>query len=136
MSQPLLGLLDAPDTRIAIVGASDDTQKFGAMVYRNLKRKGYRVFPINPKRPTVDGDTAYPDLSALPFTPELVNLIVPPAQSLIVARDCLRLGIKHLWLQPGAEDAEVVAFLAAHDFVYLTGDCIMVRATPHPRNSP
>ncbi|HYE34692.1 CoA-binding protein [Methylocaldum sp.] len=124
----LLNTLDAPDTVIAVVGATDDKRKFGHAVYHDLKRKGYRVYPVNLNRPTVDGDPAYPDLARLPSKPTLVNFVIPPAATLTVLKHCLDLGLKNVWLQPGAENAKVMAFLASHGFNYLVNTCIMMKS--------
>lgn len=125
-----LASLDHPGTRIAVVGATDDARKLGAAIYRDLKRKGYRAYPVNPGRATVDGDPAYAKLRDLPEPPDLVNLVVPPAAALAVLRECLALGLMRVWLQPGAEDAETLAFLDAHGFDYLARACIMVKSHP------
>lgn len=124
----LLKLLDDPHTVIAVVGASDNPQKFGYRIYRDLKRKGYKVYPVNPNRATVDGDHAYPELVDLPERPQLVNLVVPPDTVLAVLHECLALGLTRMWLQPGAESPEVLEFLEAHGFAYLAGACIMVES--------
>ena len=34
---------------LAVVGASRDPKKFGNSIYRELKRKGYKVLPVNPQ---------------------------------------------------------------------------------------
>lgn len=133
----LIELLSVPGTVIAVVGATDDPRKFGHTIYRDLKRKGYAVLPVNPSRPTVDGDPAYPNLAALPHRPDVVNLVIPPAASLAVLRECLELGLTQVWLQPGAADPEVLAFLDAHGFAYLADACVMVESHPRPpRNNP
>lgn len=124
----LLQLLDDPHTVIAVVGATDDPHKFGHRIYRDLKRKGYKVYPVNPNRATVDGDPAYPELVDLPERPQLVNLVVPPETVLPILHECLALGLTRMWLQPGAESPEVLAFLDAHGFSYLAGACIMVES--------
>ena len=41
---------------IAVVGVSRKKSKFGNYIYRELKKKDYRVFPINPKLEFADGD--------------------------------------------------------------------------------
>ena len=48
-----------------MVGASRDPKKFGGAAYRELK-KTHRLFPVNPKAETVDGDRCYPTLQTLP----------------------------------------------------------------------
>jgi predicted CoA-binding protein len=122
-----LELLKQPGIRIAVVGASDNPAKFGHAIYRDLKRKGYRIYPVNPNRQTVDRDQAYPNLQSLPHIPDIVNLVVPPETALDIAREALRLGIEHLWLQPGAESPEVLAFLEENGFNYVAGACIMIK---------
>jgi len=124
----LIGHLDTPGLRIALVGATDDPGKFGAAIYRDLKRKGYRVYPVNPRRATVDGDPTYAKLGDLPEKPDWVNLVVPPTIGLAVLRECLALGLRRVWLQPGAEDAAILGFLDAHGFAYVARRCIMVES--------
>jgi len=124
----LLNILDAPDSVIAVVGATDDERKFGYRIYRDLKRKGYKVYPVNPNRRTVNGDPAYPDLARLPSKPTLVNFVIPPAATLTVLKQCLELGLTNVWLQPGAGNAEVLKFLASRGFNYLVNACIMVES--------
>ncbi|NIQ54637.1 MAG: CoA-binding protein, partial [Gemmatimonadetes bacterium] len=51
---------------MAVVGATDSPDKYGGIIYRDLKRRGFRVFAVNPGRETVDGDPAYAGLADLP----------------------------------------------------------------------
>jgi uncharacterized protein len=92
----------------AIVGASDDTSKFGNRIYRDLKRAGYKVYGVNPNAQTVDGDTVWPSLADLPERPDVVNVVVPSWVGRGIATDAASLGIHIFWLQPGAESAELV----------------------------
>lgn len=126
----MLELLDNPATLIAVVGATDNPSKFGYAIYRELKRKGFRVFPVNPGRSTVDGDCCYPKLGALPERPDIVNLVIPPEEALDVLRECRDLKLLKVWLQPGAENAEIMEFLDANGFDYLAQTCIMVKTHP------
>ena len=121
----LTTLLKQPDTLIAIVGATDSPGKFGGIIYRDLKVKGFQVVPVNPRRKTVDNDKAYASLAELPQRPALVNFVVPPEDTLAVLKQCLDLGLMNVWLQPGASNAAVLRFLQAHHFNYLNA-CIMV----------
>ena len=124
----LLQLLDDSHAVIAVVGASDDPEKFGHRIYRDLKAKGYKVYPVNPNRATVDGDRSYPEIVDMPERPHLVNLAIPPEQAMAVLHECLALWLTRIWLQPGAESPEVLAFLDAHGFAYLANTCIMVES--------
>ncbi|NIR47591.1 CoA-binding protein [candidate division KSB1 bacterium] len=121
-------LLDEPDTSIAVVGATDNSAKYGSVIYRDLKRKGFKVYPVNPNRNTVDGDKASASLEDLPDPPTIVNFVVPPHVTLNVLRKCLELGLTNVWVQPGAENPEVLAFLHENQFNYLANACIMVES--------
>jgi predicted CoA-binding protein len=124
----IAALLHDDGTTVAVVGATDNPAKYGSVIYRDLKRKGFVVYPVNPNRPTVDGDTAYPDLASLPEAPTIVNLVVPPDQTLDVLQEAKALGITNAWVQPGAESPAVLRFLQDEGFAYLANACIMVRS--------
>ena len=125
-------LLTDPGTSIAVVGAGDDPAKYGGRIYRNLKAKGFRVLAVNPGRDTVDGDPCYSSLADLPEPPTIVDFVVPPRVALEVLRQCLALGLKRVWLQPGAEDAAVLAYAEADGFTVRAHDCIMVKTREMP----
>ena len=124
----IAALLSEPETTVAVVGATDNAMKYGSVIYRDLKRKGYTVFPVNPNRTVVDGDKAYPSLGELPESPTIVNIVVPPSVTIRILRKSLELGLKNVWLQPGAESPESLAFLQEHGFNYLANTCIMIES--------
>jgi len=127
----IIDILNGADPVVAVVGATDSPHKFGSRIYRNLKGKGYRLYPVNPTRETVDGDRAYSSLSDVPETPDIVNFVVPPVRTLRVLEEAEELGYKRVWVQPGAGDAAVVRYLDEQGFDYLIDDCIMVMSSPH-----
>lgn len=126
--QDIATLLHEADSSVAVVGATDDPGKYGYVIYRDLKRKGFPVFPVNRVRREVDGDKAYRSLRDLPETPTIVNIVVPPEETAGVLRDCLELGLMNVWLQPGAESPDVLEFLQENGFNYLANACIMIES--------
>jgi len=131
----IASLLSEPFTTVAVVGATDNPSKYGYVIYRDLKRKGYRVFPVNPGRAAVDSDPAFEDLRSLPEKPTIVNIVVPPPVAALVLKESLDLGLPNVWLQPGAESPENLAFLQANGFNYLANACIMIESRGHRRKS-
>lgn len=128
---PVSAALLEPGATVAVVGANDDPSKYGSIVYRDLKRKGYQVFAVNPNRETVDGDPAYPNLASLPEAPTIINFVVPPSVTLQVLAEAQALGYKLVWLQPGSASPEVRSYVDANEFEALIDACIMVRARHH-----
>ncbi len=119
-------LLDEPNVSIAVIGATDNSSKYGHVIYRDLKQKGFTVYPVNPQRTSVDGDPAFPNVGDIPGKPTIVNFVVPPSTTLNVLQQCLDLDLMNAWVQPGAESPEVIAFLQQNSFNYIADACIMV----------
>lgn len=123
----LISLLREPGTSFAVVGATDRPAKYGGIIYRDLKRKGFTVYAVNPYRDSVDGDPCWPTVSDLPSTPTMAVLVVPAKRGLEVLKDCAKAGVDKIWVQPGASSRELVDALEEGDFDYVLEDCVMVR---------
>lgn len=130
MDSELIDRLNAEDPLIAVVGATDQPGKYGGIIYRNLKRKGYRVVGVNPGRSEVDGDTTYPTLGDLPERPDIVNVVIPPRRTLRLLDDIAELDDPAVWIQPGAADDAVHARVTELGMPSLIDACIMVIARP------
>ncbi len=124
----IAALLNEPGTTVAVVGATDSPGKYGGIIYRDLKAKGFTVFAVNPARTTVDGDPAYPSLADLPEAPTIVNYVTPAPTTLSVLATAKEMGMMRAWVQPGAEDERVMAYLDEDRFDYLARACIMVES--------
>ncbi len=127
MTDPVSARLELPDPLIAVVGATDSPGKYGGIIYRNLKAKGYRVVGVNPQRDQVDGDQAYRSLDELPETPDIVNIVVPPQRTLGVLDQAAALGDVAVWIQPGAADMTVRSRARELGIPVLIDACIMVQ---------
>ena len=93
----------------AVVGASRDRTKIGNMVLQAFHQKGRPVFPVNPGTAEVEGHASYPDLASLPEMIHGVCVITPPAVTERIVEEAGALGVKCIWLQPGAESETAVA---------------------------
>ena len=65
--------------RVAVIGASDAASSVGYTVFRNLIGSGFRgvVYPVNHKRESVQGISAYKDVPSLPHPPDLAVICTP-----------------------------------------------------------
>jgi acetate---CoA ligase (ADP-forming) len=81
---------------IAIIGASDGTNKIGGRPLLYLSRFGYtgRIYPVNPNRPEVQGIQAYPDIASLPEVPDLAVVAVPRQHVVNAVDDCAARGVR------------------------------------------
>lgn len=69
---------------VAVIGASDDPSRIGGKPIAYMLKQGYagKILPVNPKRETVQGLMAYPNVQALPETPDVAIVAVPAAAAL------------------------------------------------------
>ena len=110
----------------AVVGASRNPKKYGHQVYRDLKRAGYEVYPVNPNADEILGDKCYPDLESLPKKPDVVDLVVPPSITEKVVQTCKRLGIRKVWMQPGSESEWAINYCRENGIQVVYGVCVMI----------
>lgn len=113
---------------LAVVGVSRQPKKFGTYAYMELKKRGYRVFPVNPQAETIEGDRCYPSLSALPEQVGGVVVIVPSNRVEQVVRDAAASGIKRVWMQQGATSTEAIKFCEENGITEVHGECILMFA--------
>lgn len=115
--------------RIAIVGVSR-SRGFGNTIMRTLMDRGYDVVPINANADSVEGRTCFRSLLQVPEPVEAVVSVVPPLQTLNVVDDCVRLGIKNLWMQQGSESNEAIARAESAGIAVVHHACIIMYAGP------
>ena len=112
---------------IAVVGASDNREKYGNIIYRDLRSSNYKVFPVNPKVEIVEGDKCYYTLSEIPIKVSVVNTVVPPFVTEQIVKECKELGIDKVWMQPGSESEKAIAFCNENGIDVIYENCIMTQ---------
>jgi len=113
--------------RFAVVGASQDREKYGNKVLRVYQQNNIEAVPVNPTATEIEGVTAYPDLASIPGSIDGVSIITRPAVTEQVVQDAVQRGIKHIWMQPGAESERAVALAEkAGANVIAGGPCVLV----------
>ncbi|HTN76317.1 MAG TPA: CoA-binding protein [Pirellulaceae bacterium] len=94
---------------VAILGASADRQKFGNKSVRAHLKRGYDVYPVNPKGGQIEGLTVYKSLAEIPVALTRISVYLPPAIGLAVLDEIQAKGCQELWLNPGSDAPEVIA---------------------------
>jgi uncharacterized protein len=116
---------------LALVGVSRDEKSFSAMAFKELKGKGYRLFPVNPNATVVAGsEPCWPTLAALPEKADGVLVFTQPAVSESVVRDAAAQGIRRVWLQQGTVTDAALAAAAEKGLATVAGKCILMFAEP------
>jgi len=111
----------------AVVGASRDRGKYGNKVLRVYMQNGRPVFPVNPKEQEIEGLACSADLASLPQKVHGISVITPPAVTEKVVEQAAAAGIRHIWMQPGAESAAAIDRCRELDINCIGGDaCLLV----------
>jgi predicted CoA-binding protein len=122
---------------IVIVGASNNPEKYGYKIFQDLKEFGYHVIPIHPTEQIVQGVTAYSTLTEMKQHDEqneqqssalwVINFVIPPEKTLAVLQECLTLGLKNVWFQPGSSDEKVLEYCEQNGFRFIHDQCVMIQ---------
>jgi acyl-CoA synthetase (NDP forming) len=105
---------------VAVVGASDDIKAPGGRVLRYMLNYGFTgpIYPVNPKRATVQGVPAFASVSDLPARVDLAVIVVPAAAALDALEQCGIIGVPMAMIgsagfaEAGPEGLELQARLA------------------------
>jgi uncharacterized protein len=114
--------------RVAVTGVSRDPDSHGSnVVFKRLRDRGYEVFAVNPNASEVEGDRAYDDLRSIPGGVEAVVIGTRPELADETTRECVDLGIEHVWMHRGPGAGSVSKTAAelgrAHGVKVIDGGC-------------
>jgi uncharacterized protein len=114
--------------RVAVTGVSRQPGSHGGnVVYRRLRDRGYEVFAVNPNAAEVEGDRCYPDLRSIPGGVEAVVIGTRPEHAEPTVRECVDLGIEHVWMHrafgQGSVSAGAAAYGREHGLHVIDGGC-------------
>ncbi|MFA6065138.1 MAG: CoA-binding protein [archaeon] len=116
---------------ILVVGASNNPEKNGYKIVKNLKEKGHNVVPINPKEKELLGIKVYSSISEfVKENPKVeinwVDLVVPPEIAQKVIEEVKSLGLTNVWFQPGSESDSAIKFCRDNKINCTHHACMMV----------
>ena len=111
--------------KFAIIGATSNTAKNGYRIFKNLTRRGYEVYPVNPHLEELEGVKCYHSLADIPDRVDVVDFVVPPQVTEATLKECKRLGLDRIWLQPGSESEAAIAFCHENKLKVVHDICVM-----------
>jgi len=112
---------------IAVVGASDNNKKYGNRVFFDLLNAGYKVYAIHKDNGMLGGHKRYSNLNSLPEKPDVVNIVVPHNVTELIVKECKKLGINKVWMQPGSESQKAIDYCNKNNIKSLYNVCILVK---------
>ncbi len=116
--------------RLALLGASAVRAKFGNFAAKELRARGYDVQLVHPSAQTIDGQRCWPSLGAIEGGVPAVVLCLPAARGVEVLREAAQHGIRDIWIQQGADSADLLSQADELGLAPVWGKCILMYAQP------
>jgi len=116
--------------KLAIAGVSRNPKKFGYMVYLELKKKGYEVYPVNPNTTDIEGAACYNTVTDLPKDVKHLLILTPKKDTDAVLREAINKGITNIWVQQMSETAETMKIASEYHTEVILKKCIFMFAGP------
>jgi predicted CoA-binding protein len=115
---------------MAVVGASNARGKFGNLVCRELKARGFRVYPVNPHEKEICSERCYRTINELGDRIDRILIVLPPDVTRQLVRNLDSEFVSYVWMQNGAESAEAIRISNAKGIKTIYGQCILMHAQP------
>jgi predicted CoA-binding protein len=114
----------------AFIGLSRDPKKFSRSVFKELRAKGYDIYPVNPNMDDVEGVKCYHDVSELPQNVRHGLFMTPKTYTAGAVENAVNQGFTHIWLQQGSESKEAIEVANENGAKLVAGACIMMHTNP------
>lgn len=111
----------------AIIGVTNNHDKFGYKIYHRLKELGKNIYGVSPIYKDIEGTPTYDNLKAINNNIDVAVFVVSPKFGSEYVKECKDLNIEHIWLQPGTYNDELINLIKANDLNYYQ-NCVLVES--------
>ncbi len=118
----MLGQEMLNEKKWAVVGDVLNPQKFAHIIKNRLSTNQYQVFQVNPRSQSPE---VYRSLGEIGEDIDVIDLCINPHTGLEIVKEAVALGIKKIFIQPGAESDEIIAYCKEKEIQYYLG-CVLV----------
>ena len=101
----------------AVIGVTNNHDKYGYKIFQRLKQ-------LNK---TIDGIATYSSLSEVNKKIDVAVFVVNPQLGIKYVKECQKLKINHIWLQPGTYDDKLISIIKDASITYYP-NCILVES--------
>lgn len=116
--------------KIALAGVSRNPKKFGGAALKELREKGFEVYPIHPVAEEIDGVKCFHSVTEIPADVKHLVSMVPKTQVLDTVTKALDHGITNIWIQQGSDTPEAIRIAKERNAGLVVKTCILMHSTP------
>lgn len=110
---------------VAVLGASNNTERYSNKAVKLLVEKNHTVFPVHPKLTDIDGLKVYHTLDSIDATIETLSVYISPLKSGPLINDIIKLNPRRVILNPGTESDELENCLTRNNISFVKA-CTLV----------
>lgn len=111
---------------IAVVGLSADWYRPSYFAAKYMQQHGYRIIPVNPKYPSILGETCYRSLREVPERVDIVDVFRKSQDVMPIAEDAIAIRAKVLWQQLGVRNEAAAAKARAAGLEAVLDRCVKI----------
>ncbi len=110
---------------VAVVGLSNKATRPSHGVSAYMQQHGYRIIPVNPNVVEVLGEKAYPSLSDVPESVEIVNIFRRSEYVPEIVAQAIQKKAKMIWMQEGVSHREAAERARSAGLEVVENRCIL-----------
>jgi uncharacterized protein len=126
--------------RIAMVGVSRDPKDFSRSLFREMRKRGYDMVPVNLFAEDIEGEECFQSLYSVSPAVDGVLLMTPFWEAERVVQQCAQVGITRIWMyrvgKKGASSQKAIGYCKRHGIRVVEGCPLMfMRGTSFPHRA-
>ncbi len=110
---------------VAVIGASDQPERYSYKAVMRLREAGHKVFPVHPELENIEGLPVYHSLADIPERIDTITVYVGADKSDAIGGEMARCGAGRVIFNPGAENLKLESTLRGHGMLVLEA-CTLV----------
>ncbi len=112
--------------RLALAGASRSGKKFGNVILREMKERGYDVVPVHPEAVDLEGIACEKSLPVLEGRVDGLVVVTSPTEAARLVGEAAAAGVRRVWLQQGAGSDEAARIARERGVSLVHGHCLLM----------
>ncbi|HLO60494.1 MAG TPA: CoA-binding protein [Bacteroidales bacterium] len=118
------------EKKMALAGVSHNPRKFGFLLFKTAKERGFDVIPVNPKGGNLENIDVVKAVADLDSSVQNLLIATHKRDTKKVLEEAIAKGIKNIWIQNGCESPEALKLAAEKNIDIVSKACFLMYAAP------
>lgn len=116
--------------KIAMAGVSQNQKKFGYLIFKELKEKGFDICPVHHTANEIDEVKCVNSVSEIPAGYEKLYIVTPQHATDEILKQAISKGVKHVWIQQKSETSETLKIASENNIELIYNRCMFMFIEP------